>query len=143
MFGNDFGYYLHLHGSPLYIEDHGIIFKQHQASAKEIPTRHLVLAHVRHKPTIIDSSDILSAYWRFLNLALQESSTIFVFGYSGCDKHLNHVIKAQATGKNIHVIEWSGEGNTRIRKRFWQDELGSENITLTQEDNVLEFSEWN
>ncbi len=142
MGSRNFGYYLHLHGTPLYVEHQGTIYKQPQASAEEIPTKHLVLAHVRHKPTIIDASDILSAYWNFLSLALQESSTIFIFGYSGYDNHLNRLIEAQAQGKKIHVVEWSGAGKDKIRKSFWQEKLKCENITLTQKDNILEFAEW-
>jgi len=138
----NFGYYLHLHGTPLYIEHQGTIYKQSQATATEIPTRHLVLAHVRHKQTIIDSSDILTSYWNFLDLGLQESSRIFIFGYSGYDTHLNRRIEAQAKGKAIHVIEWSGAGKESIRKYFWQDKLKCENITLVQKENILEFTEW-
>lgn len=142
MYGNNFGYYMHLHGTPLYIEENGVIYKQPQPLAREIPTRHLVLAHVRHKPTIIDSSDVLSAYWRFLGLALQESSNIFVFGYSGYDKHLNYLIESQAHGKKIYIVEWSGAGKEKARKIFWQEKLSSEKVTLIQKDNILEFTEW-
>jgi hypothetical protein len=78
-----------------------------------------------------------------LGLALQESSSIFIFGYSGYDNHLNRLIETQAQGKKIHIIEWSGTGKNEIRKSFWQDKLKCENITLTQMENILEFTEWN
>lgn len=143
MYDHDFGYYLHLHGTPLYIENSGEIVKQSQASAQEIPTRHLVLAHGRHKPTIIDSSDVLRTYWRFLSYALQEGANIYLVGYSGNDEHLNHLIQAQAQGKDTNIIEWSGAGNIENRKRYWQAKLESESIRLIQKDNILEFTDWN
>jgi len=145
-FGNNFGYYLHLHGTPLFIEQNGIIKKQSQRTPQEIPTKHLVLSHVRHKRTIIDASPVLSTYWKFFTLALRESSNIFIFGYSGLDKHLNELIANQASGKNIQVIEWSGAGKQNERERFWKTAFGNDfesiELTLTQLDNILEFTEW-
>ena len=145
-FGRQFGYYLHLHGTPLYIDKGEKIIKQPQGHALELPTKHLVLTHVRHKPTVIDSSRVLSAYWRFFSLALQESSTIFIFGYSGLDKHLNYLIESQSFGKNIHIIEWSGAGTVKDRKAFWKDAFNGSNSgskgKVTQLDNILEFTEW-
>lgn len=141
-YGKEFGYYLHLHGTPLYIEADGVVIKQSQATAEEIPTKHLVLAHAKHKPTLIDSSEVLSAYWRYLGLALQESKKIFVFGYAGTDKHLNHLIESQANGKKIHIIEWRGVGSKDDRKEFWRTTFGYEDIELIHEDCVLNFTKW-
>ncbi|HEX5055390.1 MAG TPA: hypothetical protein VFX02_02725, partial [Gammaproteobacteria bacterium] len=63
-FGNDFGYYLHLHGSPLFI-DNGDVIQKLPRDQLTLNTdrvgRHIVLTHVKHKPEIIASSYVLSA----------------------------------------------------------------------------------
>lgn len=138
----DFGYYLHLHGTPLFIDKDKVVIKQKIPTAKEISTRHIVLAHVRYKPMLIDSSVVLSAYWRYLSLALQESTKIYVFGYFGTDTHLNNVIASQAFGKKIIVIEWSGTGKFSERSELWKKEFKSKDVALIQMENILEYTDW-
>jgi hypothetical protein len=115
MFNRDFGYYLHLHGSPLFIEQNGTIIKQRQGYAQNIPTKHIVLTHFLHKPTVIDASTLLRSYWEFFNLALQETKELIIFGYSGLDTHLNSTIMAQANDINISIVEWEGENDFWLR----------------------------
>jgi hypothetical protein len=112
-YGRDFGYYLHLHGTPLYIDSGELIIKQKQGHAEEVSTKHLVLTHVRHKRSVIDASPVLRAYWRHLDLALQESQRVILLGYSGLDEHLNHRIRVHASGKTVLVIEWTGTGKSK------------------------------
>lgn len=62
---NDFGYYLHLYGSPLFYENEDIIFK-HRHNNLDInscyPSKHIVLTHIKHKLSVISSSRIPSTY---------------------------------------------------------------------------------
>ncbi len=140
-YDRDFGYYLHLHGSPLFIEKNHLIVKQLQGESEEIPTSHIVLTHVEHKPSVIDSSYLLKTYWRYFEDAVRESSRIIMFGYSGHDAHLNRIIKSQSKGKKLCVVEWSGTGDIVDRFNFWSNELKGD-INLQHIDNILDFAEW-
>lgn len=143
-FSNDFGYYLHLHGSPLFINENGRI---HKLSRDQLTLgddrvgQHVVLTHVKHKPSVIAASEALSAYWDYLKFSMFEAEEIILFGYSGLDTHLNHLMKPYLENKNIRVVEWSEAGEERERATFWRSKLG-ESTTLIKLDNVLNFSEW-
>ena len=77
--------------------------------------KHIVLTHFEHKPKIIETYDILSIYLEFLEMAIDESEEILMFGYSGNDAHLNRLISQVRGEKNIRVIERLGAGNrTRL-----------------------------
>jgi len=140
-YGRDFGYYLHLHGSPLFIEANAGILKQKQGNAREIPTPHLVLTHVEHKPSVIDSSVLLKTYWCYLDHAIRESEKIIIIGYSGLDDHLNRFIKALCGEKEISIIEWNGAGEREERIAFWSDKLGGK-AELMRLDNILDYDDW-
>ena len=75
-FGNSFGYYLHLHGSPLFYENNGY-FGKHSRSFLEgsnsFPSKHIVLTHVRRKIAVISASPTLSTYWSFLPFVTAEA----------------------------------------------------------------------
>jgi hypothetical protein len=101
-----------------------------------------VLSHINHKVQIIDSSNALSAYWDYLDYAIQEVNEIILFGYSGKDTHLNKVLKQYAKDKKIKVIEWSSSGDKEEQKSFWEDELNQNNIELIHLDNILDFTQW-
>jgi hypothetical protein len=61
-FGKTFGYYMHLHGSPLFVERDDNIIKLSRFESIEpsdLLGNHIVLTHVKHKPSIIDSSELL------------------------------------------------------------------------------------
>ena len=141
-YNNTFGYYLHLHGSPLFIDHGDNTIKQKQGLADEsISTPHLVLAHVRHKKSIIANSSLLSAYWQYFERGLKESDRIILFGYSGFDIHLNRVITENSFKKNTFIVEWDGAGKTVTRKRFWREKLNT-NVNLIQLPNILGFTGW-
>jgi len=140
-YGNEFGYYMHLHGSPLFINENECIIKQCQGKSKKIPTSHLVLTHVEHKPSVIDNSYLLKTYWLFLRKAIRESKKILLFGYSGQDTHLNRLIKDSSSNKKIGIVEWSGSGEKNKRVEFWENEFG-ENVELNHLSNILDFSAW-
>lgn len=148
---NTFGYYLHLHGSPLFIDQNGVTVKQSLSAPNEsISTQHLVLTHVNHKTSVIESSPLLSAYWQYFNSGLIESEKIILFGYSGYDLHLNQKIKENLLGiteegfgvKKVVVVEWEGAGPEKKRQAFWQETLNLEKIKLIRMSNILDFQDW-
>lgn len=142
---NRFGWYLHLHGSPLYYDaENGQVKKLTCAEFSrdaEVSSTHIVLTHVRHKPSIISSSEILTEYWKRLKKAFEESDHIILFGYSGCDTHLNSLIRQESINKKILVVEWSGAGSYDARSEFWRNSLHAD-AELAPLDNILEFKEW-
>ncbi|MGY4524266.1 SIR2 family protein [Pseudomonas sp. TE21394] len=145
-YGNNFGYYLHLHGSPLFYDDRwGNARKMTRdrltMNSAEI-SNHIVLTHVTHKRSVIDASDVLSTYWDYLHDCCHEVEEIIVFGYSGGDTHLNEVLAAYARTAAIRVVEWRGAGTQRERERFWQRILRTEHFDLVREENVLDFTDW-
>lgn len=146
MYGNRFGYYLHLHGSPLFYDDHhGMARKmtrdQLDMSSARI-SNHIVLDHVRHKRSVIGSSYVLSTYWDYLSACCHEAQEIIVFGYSGLDTHLNEVLAAYAQSKSVRVVEWQGAGSPANRERFWRGILKTDEFDLDHLDNILTFSDW-
>jgi hypothetical protein len=141
--GNTFGYYLHLHGSPLFINVNDVPRKQLQGQANEnLSTPHLVLTHVKHKRSVIANSYLLTTYWDYLERGLRESEAIIIFGYSGYDTHLNEVITKYADDQPVIVIEWAGNGLRQMRKNFWREKLKGD-FDLIQLENILEFTAWN
>jgi len=144
-YGNNFGFYLHLHGSPLFKDRNGVIRK---LSRFEInpeqpePSAHIVLTHIQHKPTVISSSAILSAYWQHLNFALSESDEVILFGYSGLDKHLNGLLSMFSQNRRFKVVEWSGSGMYQQRQAYWNDALRTD-VDLIHDNNILNFHQWN
>ena len=142
IWGNNFGYYLHLHGSPLFIDNHGVPTKQRQGFGDEnIPTPHLVLTRVKHKRSVIANSYLLTTYWDYFERGLSESKRILIFGYSGLDTHLNEVITKYSRGREIIVIEWSGAGSKKSRSAYWRQQL-KVRVGLILMENILEFTDW-
>ena len=103
--------------------------------------RHIVLTHVKHKPSIIDNSVVLTTYWEYLSFCLSESVEIILVGYSGEDNHLNKVLKIYSNIKPIRIIEWQGAGDHSERLRFWRRSLGN-NTRLFHFESILSFSNW-
>lgn len=127
------GYYLHLHGSPLYYEKDGKILKYTRfglACAKfagpddNSHGRHVVLTHSAYKMPAIQASPVLGAYWELLNQCFQESDAIVLIGCSGDDGHLNDLIRNSVSGQCVWVVEWDGAGDCKTRKAFWSKALG-------------------
>nr|WP_314586338.1 SIR2 family protein [uncultured Pseudomonas sp.] len=140
----DFGYYLHLHGSPLFMEHLETIYKLQRHELNLNMDRfgsHIVLTHVKYKSSVINSSPILSAYWNYLFKCLTEVSEILLFGYSGCDDHLNLIISNNATGKRIRIIEWAGNGNQQTRAWFWHQKLNTD-VEIDHLENITSFRDW-
>ena len=144
--GRNFGYYLHLHGSPLFkdLEDKKTVkLSRGQLDVElNIPSNHIVLTHVKHKPTVITGSYVLSSYWEYLSFSLSEVNEIVLFGYSGCDTHLNEMLRPYLQAKCLSIIEWEGAGNEDERKRFWKETLKKAPDRLIRLDNITNFREW-
>lgn len=143
-YGNNFGYYLHLHGSPLFYDFDGVVYKFRRCDDidhRNPGLKHIVLTHIKHKPSVIDSSKILSIYWRHLNISLLESTAVVLFGYSGCDDHLNMLL-SNFQEKNFYVVEWLGAGSEEERQKFWSKKLNV-SFNLIRLDNILSFTDWN
>lgn len=141
-------WYLHLHGCPLFVDKGtttiGKIFPGSLVGKPGSPKRvgkHIVLTHFKHKPKIIETSDILSVYWEFLEMAIDESEEVLMFGYSGNDAHLNRLISQVRGNKSIRVVEWLGAGNRTLRQAFWKEQLGGD-VDLNLLEDVLTFRGW-
>ncbi len=151
----NFGWYLHLHGSPLfYTNKNNIIFKNsiddQLIESEEYKRNHIVLASPKHKPSIIANSELLSVYFEFFNLALRESNQVIVFGYGGNDFHVNAAIKNWVNFKiknnekiSLQVIEC---GNKACQERdiFWRERLVGQidgvDFVLELLPNILDFN---
>ncbi|MGL5289690.1 MAG: hypothetical protein ACRC9N_09470 [Aeromonas sp.] len=143
-YGKKFGYYLHLHGSPLFINSNKYVKKlsrQQLTVDWDEPSKHIVLTHIERKPSVIAASNVLSTYWDYLLFALFESTQIILFGYSGLDEHLNLLLRPYLTSKTLSVVEWSGAGEQSTREKFWKKRLGSD-VSVTRLDNITEFTDW-
>lgn len=144
--GRNFGYYLHLHGSPLfYTDQNGAVCKltrDNLSILTDVQDNHIVLTHVKHKRSVIDGSYILRTYWSYLHSCCLEAEEIVVFGYSGADTHLNDVLAAYAQSTPIRVIEWEGAGSDAIRRFFWSRAFRSDNVRVVPLENILQFTGW-
>lgn len=148
----DFGYYLHLHGSPLFVGDPGKKLNRAEL-ALHMPNdaKHIILSDGVMKPYLIQRSKILKLYWDQLSECIEEAQEVILFGYGGGDDHLNErLADAKATTK--WVIEWSQtthalpaseiiEGEGGAAKQYWTKKLG-QNVQVKRLDNILYFTEW-
>lgn len=135
------GWYMHLHGSPLFVGNQKLMGNERAVFTPDEKS-HIVLTHVKHKPLVIESSSILSEYWRRLVTAMQEVEFIVLFGYSGTDRHLNELIAQKCAQKMLHVIEWEGSGEADVRARYWREKLKKKDVNLIRLSNILHFRDW-
>lgn len=148
----DFGYYLHLHGSPLIVDSEKSAKKlQRHEVCSHMPksAKHVILSDGALKPHLINRSDVLKLYWDMFNKAIEEASEVIVIGYGGGDDHINAALKKY--DKPIRIIEWRDPGVAQsASETFWSDKLGvgadvledKEKFELIRKDNILEFSDW-
>ena len=148
--GRKHGWYLHLHGSPLFYDDPKTKLPKKfsridsKFAADTVLRRHIVLSAFDQKLGIISQSNLLSAYWSFFERALAMSDAIILCGYSGSDGHINEAIKKSVNdatklrnNKKIIVVEWNGG----ITKMDWKTNLNTSNCHFEHflMDNILEF----
>lgn len=148
---NNTGWYLHLHGSPLYVDMDADVRKLKRSDFNTLTNYtlpgHIVLTYHEFKRRIIEESHILNAYWNIFCEKLYKSTNIILFGMSGDDEHLNDAIRANAhQDATIRVVDWC-DGNDREREAkelWWKEKLGdkfkNENLVLLT--NVQEFTSW-
>ncbi len=144
--GKEFGYYLHLHGSPLFQDINGTVKKMKRSDLFDYNHdgtvgNHLVLTHVKHKPLVISSSLLLSTYWYVLAKAISESEEIMLFGYSGLDPHLNELLSGYPD-RPFQVVEYTNGKNQNDREHFWKKKLHVKNIKVILCQSVLKFKNW-
>jgi hypothetical protein len=144
--GNGFGYYLHLHGSPLFVNQNGKIVKLPRNELtiyRKEPSQHIVLTHIKHKPFVIGASEVLSTYWNYFQFTISEAEEIILFGYSGNDDHLNILIRPYLKLKKLKVIEWSGARNNTLQEseQYWKDQLGHK-VEVIRHDKITDFTDW-
>lgn len=145
-FGNTFGWYLHLHGSPLIYEENGAI-KKHNIHRVPVNNRdnnlsheHIVLSHLKHKPTIIASSKILYDYASYLLQSIIESDHVIVIRYGGGDTYLNELIKRSLKMKGsdteIEIVQYADDGADEEK---WKIIFGHEQLSIKRYRNILEY----
>ena len=147
----DIGWYLHLHGSPLYYTEGEKTMKLDQSNLSQSFTdmplipRHIVLAYTKIKPEIITSSPLLGSYWEHFGKALDESHSLIVFGYGGGDSHVNGRIaqwiklkKIEQAELRITVIERKSDISHATRSSFWKSLFDHQNL-LQEEELKLEL----
>lgn len=142
--GRNFGYYMHLHGSPLYVDRPGGTFKLAQSDVfreRGVVSSHVVLTHIRHKRTVISGSRVLAAYWDKFQEALVESEEVLLFGCSGDDEHLNDVIRNAPRSLRLRVVEWNGFDSDEQRNIFWRRVL-RDDVELVRLESILSFRDW-
>ncbi|MGC0224019.1 hypothetical protein [Pseudooceanicola nitratireducens] len=137
----DKAWYMHLHGSPLFVNDeHGFPKKQTRAQfgGEEYKGKnHIVLTHGAMKPVVISSSEVLQMYWEHLDKAIREVEEIILFGYSGRDDHLNSRIKKLRSGTPVRVIE---RAHPVDRSPYWKPKVGD--VTIEPMADILAFRDW-
>ncbi|SFU50085.1 SIR2-like domain-containing protein [Pseudoduganella namucuonensis] len=144
-YGNNFGYYLHLHGSPLFVNRGQQVVKLARDDLTlEVneASEHIVLTHVEHKPSVIAASLVLSTYWDYLRVALSEVDEVILFGYSGLDDHLNVLLRPYLSATQIRVVEWEGAGDQAGREAYWREKLGRPVNEVVRLGNVATFTDW-
>lgn len=144
-YSKSFGYYMHLHGSPLFRDKGNVTYKLATSDISKgniFGSKHIVLTHIPHKPSVITASEVLSTYWNYLILSLSEVEEIILFGYSGCDTHLNKILKMYANSKTKRIVEWDGDSFTdQQRQNFWNGELGNK-VILNRMPDITQFIAW-
>lgn len=139
------GYYLHLHGSPLFIEEEGIIVKLPRDDIRNRTphaSRHIVLTHAKYKTQLIGSSALLSAYWTKLSQISDDFDRILWIGHSGGDHHLNSFIARYYPKTPITIVEWSGTGENSSRLQYWRSKFSDRVEEVLQLNSLCEFEAW-
>lgn len=146
------GYYLHLHGSPLYLTDpQGAVRKYAMGDIgliKGTSSIHLVLAHINHKLNIIRSSEVLTEYWKRLEEAMLEVNEVTLVGYGGGDIHLNELVNKHFKGptKQCLIVQYLHHDTPEHRKEkfsYWRSKLGRDvRFAVFFRSNILDFDQW-
>ncbi|MFT6024250.1 MAG: hypothetical protein ACI9PY_002375 [Ascidiaceihabitans sp.] len=141
------GWFLHLHGSPLFVTREGEPRKITRDRLGEYAGEnsfHIVLTNADSKPSVIENSSILSQYWGKLGGLLRDAKSITLFGYGGGDTHLNNLIGLNDAA-HIRIICRSDENTEAQLKTKWRnllraaDEQSTEIVML---EKLTDFDDW-
>lgn len=141
------GWFLHLHGSPLFITKEGEprkITRNMLAGYAGENSFHVVLTNADSKPSVIENSSILTQYWKKLEELLQDAEKITLFGYGGQDIHLNRLVGFNNTAQ-ICVVCRSGKQTEEELDKKWRKLLRA---TAEQETKIValktltDFVDW-
>ncbi len=142
------GWFLHLHGSPLFVNQNGVPRKIVRSQLSDYVGNnsvHLVLTNAKSKPSVISNSQILSEYWTELAKILEKPTHVTLFGYGGGDLHLNKLLAQTSTDTNIRVICREGSKTPDQAVAFWRDTLSpkaNEQIEVHQVKSLIGFNDW-
>ena len=142
---NGQGWFLHLHGSPLFVDEGGAPKKLgrvalHRYQGAE--SAHLVLTSVKFKNSIIAASTVLSEYWKELSDIINSVRRIYIIGYGGGDTHLNTEIRFADPDCEIFVVERHGQRSLEESTSRWSRIFRNNNVSVIQLDNILNFRNW-
>lgn len=149
--GKTFGWYLHLHGSPLFYSENSRIKKNnYNKSTSAFDTvkykhgrKHIILCHPKQKYETIQYSEILKEYLEHFKVAISHSDCLVMLGYGGEDSYINEIIKNFLKDEGVVlVIERSAEGLHTERSIFWKERLCTEKtkFKLVQKESILDFN---
>lgn len=139
------GWFFHLHGSPLFVNRQNEPCKITRAQLGDYmgnESSHLVLTSVRHKRAVIQSSEILKAYWSKLGNIVPTCSNVVLLGYGGEDTHLNDLLLKLSPEAHLRIVEYDDGAEELQRVNFWRDATGKHDIDLIRLPNVLSFRQW-
>lgn len=142
---NNEGWFLHLHGSPLFVNKLNEPQKIKRADLSEYmghESTHLVLTSVKYKRSVIQSSQILGAYWNKLKNIVPQCKNVVLFGYGGEDIHLNELLVELHDDATLRIIEYDDGTDFDERKSNWIDTLKNPNLHLLRMQNILDFNDW-
>lgn len=145
---NKEGWFLHLHGSPLFVNRNGSPRKIMRSQLSDYAGNnsvHLVLTNAKSKPAVISNSQILSEYWNELAKILTKPTQVTLFGYGGGDLHLNELLAQTSSATEIRVVCREGSKTRDQAERFWHEALSSkakDKIKVKQVQNLIDFDDW-
>jgi len=147
------GWYISLHGSPLFQTKGAGIEKLNIAGMENRKLReeeyknainHLILTDPHFKEEMINKSEVLKFYWGKFKCILSECERLVVIGYAGKDPHVNELIRENQSDMDIVVVEWDFGGNTTWFKRdkrelYWKAKFGKNEIKYKHVPNILDI----
>ncbi len=139
------GWFLHLHGSPLFINRAGEPKKITRAELTDYignESSHLVLTSVQHKRAVIQSSEILRTYWEQLEKVVPKCKNVVLFGYGGEDIHINEQLRHLDGASKLRVVEFDDGADTETRTSFWKRVLDRDDLSVVRMPNILSFDMW-
>lgn len=140
------GWFLHLHGSPLFVNRNGQPGKIRRSRLNDFQgnsSTHLVLTNASSKPAVISGSEILSTYWKELRRILDQPLHVTVLGYGGGDLHLNDLLGRTSDRVRIRVVCRATDYADPVASWRRTFEPKTPNlIDVVAIENLVEFGDW-